>query len=636
VVLYQPEHQAQVRALEASARSRRPDLAFEAHCIPVASPIDHLEIFSAVSSLAARLNDRFPPGGRDGLLIDGHEYFVCISQGTPAMHAVWMILVQAEILRARMLQTVPPHYLKPGEPCAREVSLDLRRSPMPVVQGLKRTGAIEYEDRRRGGPPSLLASFLAANVYGPTDDYGLYLLTHTPPSRERVEACLGHVEEDLRQVQDYLSPDGLRAIRDYIGGARASFRVDFDAFKTWSLDHREALKRRFRLGLEEWANAASETYRGRLEISTRVDDDASRHVRGEIYCEAEVVRRGLDVIVENAWTRAYAGDHVGPRELVVSVRLDRGNLVVSLEDHGRGFTEVAMKFHKGPGSSGGGLEDLRKLDPWFQDLTVESTCRVRYDVKRAKEVPAPGPGTGTRYTLAYRLPIPKSTGPGAGVGVDDPTGPGRSILVVDSRDAGRPEARLPQVLAALRGYRARSTGVTTTWLADGSGQHDLEAYDLALVHETDAERDEGAFLRRCEQGSKPCVLYSGGVDQAEARSPRLLIVRDSDVLAHAEDGVSFLERYGRLSTIAWTRGFRAARLAEATTLINQLRTPLLLPSPANNAATPAWASIVEQLRDWSDDPRYLDRVDRLERLDRRSPGDVSTILDILDELARYA
>jgi hypothetical protein len=547
--------------------------------------------------------------------------------------------------------------LKQGDPCAREVMLDLGRSPIPVVQGLKRmiqglkrSGASEYEERRRGGPPSLLASFLAANVYGPTDDYGLYLLTHTPPSPERVEACLGHVEEDLRQVQDYLSLDGLRAIHDYIDGARESFQVGFDAFKAWSLNYREALKRRFRFGLEEWANATSEiyrdrseTFRDRLEISTRVNDDAARYFHGEIYCEAEVVRRGLDVIVENAWTKAYADDHDGPRELVLSVRLDRGNLVVCLEDHGRGFTEIAMKFQKGPGSSGGGLEDFRKLDPWFQDLTVESTCRVHYDVKRAKEVPAPGPGTGTRYTLTYRLPIPKSTRPGAGVidlgpVVDDPTGSSRSILVVDSRDAGRPEARLPQILAALRGYQARSTGVTTTWLADGSGQQDLEAYDLALVHQTDAERDEGAFLRRCEQGVKPCVLCSGGVDQAEARSPRLLIIRDADVLAHAEDGVTFLERYGRLSPIAWTRGLRAARLAEATTLINQLRTPLLLPFPANHDAdaTPAWASIVEQLRDWSDDPRYLDRVDRLERLDRRSPADLSTILEVLDELARYA
>jgi hypothetical protein len=87
VVLYQPEHEAQVRALEAAARLRRPDLGFEAHCIPLASPIDHLEIFDAVSSLASRLNDRFPPRGRDGRSIDGHEYFICISQGTPSSRA---------------------------------------------------------------------------------------------------------------------------------------------------------------------------------------------------------------------------------------------------------------------------------------------------------------------------------------------------------------------------------------------------------------------------------------------------------------------------------------------------------------------------------------------------------------------
>ncbi len=130
-----------------------------------------------------------------------HEYYVCISQGTPAMHAIWLILVQAEILRATVLQTVPPQFRAQGESCARQVALDLGKLPMPVMQDIKRSGIREHDTLRKMGGVAVLSHFMVANTYREDQSYGLYRLTHSPTSPALIEESLDRVARDLEDVK---------------------------------------------------------------------------------------------------------------------------------------------------------------------------------------------------------------------------------------------------------------------------------------------------------------------------------------------------------------------------------------------------------------------------------------------------
>ena len=446
VLFHQPEHEEQAVALERAAQTRRPDLAFERRCVGELNPTNHGQILKALSPALTEIVQEYPykPGvlhhgsplwdyafahldveGSDwGSLTHAaasqapldvleadsvwheehsHDYFICVSQGTPAMHAIWLVLVQAEIVRATLLQTVPARFQKPGEPCARVVSLDIGKLPMPVVENLKRTSIREHEARKRLGPVARLASFMASNVYGPYEGYGLYLLTHTS-SRERVEQCLQSVEEHLQEVREILSPRGVERIEQYVSDGRREFQKGYEEFTQWAMAERGPLKDAFRFSFKEWVATAQSQYRRTLPITCEIAEDARFMFSHPIYCEADVVRRGLDAIAENAATRAYPDDAARPGELLVTFRKRDEALEIRLEDRGVGFSELTTCFQKGPGATGGGLRDVREMAKWFHAVQVESGCRVRYDVREDREDRLISAGTGTSFVILFRPP----------------------------------------------------------------------------------------------------------------------------------------------------------------------------------------------------------------------------------------
>jgi hypothetical protein len=183
---------------------------------------------------------------------------------------------------------------------------------------------------------------------------------------------------------------------------------------------------------------------------------------------------------------------------------------------------------------------------------------------------------------------------------------------VDSHGWGRLEARLPRVVAALGAYAGRASAFASPRIEGSRAFHDLAGYDLALVHESDARKDDGAFLERCWTAATPCVLYSGGIDRGRTLSPRLLEVPDDLLIAHAEDGAAFLEQTGRLQLGAWTRGVVDARRAEVNELCRRLRSPFL--SNPQHAVTAADLSTLSALRGWSTDATFLRRVSELEAI----------------------
>jgi len=91
----------------------------EVRVVPVDDPSDHAALFAALGPLVAEF-DRVPRPHLDVLL----------SSGTPQAQTLWVILVQAHMLRARMLQVIPAAFVPRPHPRAiREVSLDIEGFP---------------------------------------------------------------------------------------------------------------------------------------------------------------------------------------------------------------------------------------------------------------------------------------------------------------------------------------------------------------------------------------------------------------------------------------------------------------------------------------------------------------------------
>jgi DNA-binding NtrC family response regulator len=90
----------------------------EVRAVEVADPSDYAALFTALAPLTAELERDDRP--RDVLL----------SSGTPQAQTLWVILVQARMLRARMLQVIPAAFVPRPHPRAiREVSLDIDGFP---------------------------------------------------------------------------------------------------------------------------------------------------------------------------------------------------------------------------------------------------------------------------------------------------------------------------------------------------------------------------------------------------------------------------------------------------------------------------------------------------------------------------
>jgi DNA-binding NtrC family response regulator len=60
------------------------------------------------------------------------EIWIATSSGTPQMATCWLLLVLGGVLRARLVQGIPPHKLKPGEPVFREIRPTQQRFPRIV------------------------------------------------------------------------------------------------------------------------------------------------------------------------------------------------------------------------------------------------------------------------------------------------------------------------------------------------------------------------------------------------------------------------------------------------------------------------------------------------------------------------
>jgi two-component system response regulator AtoC len=96
--------------------------------VDVADPSDYGALFRALGPLAAEARRTFPAPDWS------HE--VLLSAGTPQCQTLWVILVQAGILPARMLQVVPSIFVRTGERVIRDVLLTIEG--FPEIRALRR------------------------------------------------------------------------------------------------------------------------------------------------------------------------------------------------------------------------------------------------------------------------------------------------------------------------------------------------------------------------------------------------------------------------------------------------------------------------------------------------------------------
>lgn len=163
-LLEQPESQGRyeraVLLTIPKGRSRTEELAREVRAavgsvevreLPVDDPSDYGALFKHLEPLAAELERSFPA---ERWSID-----LLLSAGTPQAQTLWVILVQAGLLHARMLQVIPAAFVPHPHPRAlREVRLDIEG--FPEIRALRdEVSRLRAESRARS--PKLVAGSAA-------------------------------------------------------------------------------------------------------------------------------------------------------------------------------------------------------------------------------------------------------------------------------------------------------------------------------------------------------------------------------------------------------------------------------------------------------------------------------------------
>ena len=141
-LLTSPVGEQPARRLMAEIMARGP--AVDLRVLPIVDPSDHGQIFAALHGVT---------DGLPALPLD-----VCLSAGTPQMQTLWVIMVEAGLLPARMLQVIPPVFVPSVHPrFIREVRLEIEG--FPEIRALhEEVVRLRAAGRRRGSLVSASAS----------------------------------------------------------------------------------------------------------------------------------------------------------------------------------------------------------------------------------------------------------------------------------------------------------------------------------------------------------------------------------------------------------------------------------------------------------------------------------------------
>lgn len=124
------------RARELAQDMREHVAEVDVRVLDLEDPSDYGALWAHLAPLAAELAARPERSGAARASAEPPTIDVLLSAGTPQAQTLWVILVQAELLRARMLQVIPPAFVPRPHPRAlREVRLDL--DGFPQIRALR-------------------------------------------------------------------------------------------------------------------------------------------------------------------------------------------------------------------------------------------------------------------------------------------------------------------------------------------------------------------------------------------------------------------------------------------------------------------------------------------------------------------
>ena len=113
---------------------RNKELAVEICEVPLKDPTNYLGILKQLRSHFKAISKENPVA----------EYFICVSSGTPHMHASWLMLAASGEIPARILQTRAAKFVRQGE--GRVTEIDFTNPQFPQI---KPFGALPDEDEAR-------------------------------------------------------------------------------------------------------------------------------------------------------------------------------------------------------------------------------------------------------------------------------------------------------------------------------------------------------------------------------------------------------------------------------------------------------------------------------------------------------
>jgi len=101
---------------------REPELLVEICDVPLKDPTNYLGILKQLRSHFKTISKQNPAA----------DYFICVSSGTPHMHASWLMLAASGEIPARILQTRASRFVRPGE--SRVSEIDFTNPQFPLIK----------------------------------------------------------------------------------------------------------------------------------------------------------------------------------------------------------------------------------------------------------------------------------------------------------------------------------------------------------------------------------------------------------------------------------------------------------------------------------------------------------------------
>jgi DNA-binding NtrC family response regulator len=105
---------------------RRNETPVKYERVPVVDPTDHAALYEQLEDRVLAISKEFGPNA---------DLWIAVSSGTPQMQTCWMLLVLGGVIKARLIQILPPHKVRPNQAVFREIKLSGVRFPKITPPG---------------------------------------------------------------------------------------------------------------------------------------------------------------------------------------------------------------------------------------------------------------------------------------------------------------------------------------------------------------------------------------------------------------------------------------------------------------------------------------------------------------------